>query len=143
MKFTYYHVFYHCKNFFVGSESNLALLDSQSQPSRRGSDTHLNAFLRGEISEATVPEFCDTSCFKTIINRANKNQKKPKEQKVKTVEIIKAVKDMISKKPFTKKSSSVSRQFEFSLSNLMKTLAQSTPYFIRCIKSNNEKVRII
>jgi myosin-9 len=44
------------------------------------------------------------------------------------------------KSHISNKPSSVSRQFGISLSRLMKTLAQATPYFIRCIKSNNEKV---
>lgn len=53
-----------------------------------------------------------------------------------------SVKEMISgNKPVTKKSSSVSKQFQHSLTKLMKTLSDSAPYFIRCIKSNNEKVQ--
>ncbi|KAH7730130.1 myosin VA [Aphelenchoides avenae] len=53
---------------------------------------------------------------------------------------VAAVKEIIGKKPVTNKPTSVSRQFEYSLSRLMKTLSQATPYFIRCIKSNNEKI---
>lgn len=50
---------------------------------------------------------------------------------------------MIGKRPGStagSKPTSVSKQFEFSLIRLMKTLSQASPYFIRCIKSNNEKI---
>lgn len=32
----------------------------------------LSAFLRGELNENIVPDFCDTSVFQTIVNRALK-----------------------------------------------------------------------
>jgi len=35
---------------------------------------------------------------------------------------------------------SVSQQFQQSLNSLMITLNQANPFFIRCIKSNSEKV---
>ena len=54
--------------------------------------------------------------------------------------ISKALKNAVGKHKVSNKPSSVSRQFGESLSRLMKTLGQATPYFIRCIKSNNEKV---
>uniref|UniRef100_A0A914PHG0 Myosin motor domain-containing protein n=1 Tax=Panagrolaimus davidi TaxID=227884 RepID=A0A914PHG0_9BILA len=107
---------------------------------KRGSDSHLSAFLRGEISEAIVPDFCDTSVFKTIVTRAKKPQTKQKPERQPTLRSLQAVKEIIGKKPLSNKPSSVSRQFEYSLSRLMKTLSSATPYFIRCIKSNNEKI---
>ncbi|VDK33564.1 unnamed protein product [Gongylonema pulchrum] len=39
---------------------------------RVGSDVHLSAFLRGEITPELVPDFCDTSFFKTIATHARK-----------------------------------------------------------------------
>jgi len=107
---------------------------------RRGSDSHLSAFLRGELNESIVPEFCDTSVFKTIVNRAKKQPMKPKAERQSVLKSLQAVKELIGKKPISNKPMSVSRQFEYSLGRLMKTLSQATPYFIRCIKSNNEKI---
>ncbi|ESP05442.1 hypothetical protein LOTGIDRAFT_102587 [Lottia gigantea] len=40
----------------------------------------------------------------------------------------------------SKKPPSVSAQFQWSLSRLMTTLNQANPFFIRCIKSNSEKL---
>lgn len=37
----------------------------------------------------------------------------------------------------------VSAQFQLSLHSLMETLNQANPFFIRCIKSNSEKVKVI
>ncbi|CAD5206531.1 unnamed protein product [Bursaphelenchus okinawaensis] len=121
------------------SVDRLLVPHEPSKPVRRGSDSHLNAFLRGDLSIDIVPDFCDTSVFKTIVNRAKKAPSKPREERQSAVKSLQAVKELIGKKPISNKPTSVSRQFEFSLSRLMKTLAQATPYFIRCIKSNNEK----
>lgn len=46
--------------------------DSKATLTGIGSDTHLNAFLRGEISQEVVPPFCDTSFFTTIVSHARK-----------------------------------------------------------------------
>lgn len=43
--------------------------------------------------------------------------------------------------PSKKQKSSVSAQFQWSLNRLMSTLQQANPFFIRCIKSNADKVR--
>jgi myosin-9 len=110
--------------------------------SRRGSDTHLNAFLRGEINEEIVPDFCDTSVFKTIVSRARRGPTKQREERQSTVKALQAVKELTGKKPISNKPTSVGRQFEYSLNRLMKTLSLSTPYFIRCIKSNTEKASL-
>uniref|UniRef100_A0A8C9WKJ7 Myosin IXA n=1 Tax=Scleropages formosus TaxID=113540 RepID=A0A8C9WKJ7_SCLFO len=41
-----------------------------------------------------------------------------------------------------KKPPSISAQFQASLNKLMETLSQSEPYFVKCIRSNAEKVRL-
>jgi myosin heavy subunit len=105
---------------------------------RRGSDTHLKRLLRGELSTEIIPDFCDTTVFKTIVNRARRAPAKAKEER--QTAVLQAVKELMGKKTITSKPTSVGRQFEYSLNRLMKTLSLSTPYFIRCIKSNNEKV---
>ena len=60
---------------------------------------------------------------------------------------IKTLKDIASrtmygsgKDPSKKQKSSVGGQFQWSLTRLMSTLQQANPFFIRCIKSNAEKV---
>uniref|UniRef100_A0A158Q830 Myosin motor domain-containing protein n=1 Tax=Elaeophora elaphi TaxID=1147741 RepID=A0A158Q830_9BILA len=105
-----------------------------------GSDTHLNAFLRGEISREVVPSFCDTSFFTTIVSHARKQPNVPVEDCHSALKSLQAVKAFSEKKSITGKPSSVGKQFQHSLSRLMKTLSRATPYFIRCIKSNNEKI---
>lgn len=47
-------------------------LDNKAMLTGVGSDTHLTAFLRGEISQEVVPSFCDTSFFTTIVSQARK-----------------------------------------------------------------------
>ncbi|CAG9541021.1 unnamed protein product [Cercopithifilaria johnstoni] len=105
-----------------------------------GSDTHLNAFLRGEINREVVPSFCDTSFFTTIVSHARKQPNVQVEDCHSALKSLQAVKAFSEKKSITGKPSSVGKQFQHSLSRLMKTLSQATPYFIRCIKSNNEKI---
>jgi myosin-9 len=95
-------------------------------------------FLRGELTAEIVPDFCDVSVFKTIVNRARRAPTKTREER--QTAILQTVKELTGKKPISNKPTSVGRQFEFSLNRLMKTLSLSTPYFIRCIKSNNEKI---
>ncbi|VDM37297.1 unnamed protein product [Toxocara canis] len=122
------------------SVDHLGVHSAKPTVSRRSSDTHLSAFLRGDISPEVVPHFCDTSFFQTIVTQARKQPTKPKEERQNALKSLQAVKALSGQKRITGKPSSVSKQFERSLSRLMKTLAQATPYFIRCIKSNNEKV---
>lgn len=58
-----------------GSVDRLRQRDEGNQGAqilRGSSDSHLNAFLRGELGEEIVPKFCDTSMFKTIFERARK-----------------------------------------------------------------------
>uniref|UniRef100_A0A914RIV5 Myosin motor domain-containing protein n=1 Tax=Parascaris equorum TaxID=6256 RepID=A0A914RIV5_PAREQ len=124
------------------STSHLSADTANRVVSRRSSDTHLSAFLRGDLSPEVVPDFCDTSFFQTIVTQARKQPMKPKQERQNALKSLQAVKALTGKKRITGKPSSVSKQFEHSLSRLMKTLAQATPYFIRCIKSNNEKVCI-
>ncbi|KAL3088833.1 hypothetical protein niasHS_009125 [Heterodera schachtii] len=108
---------------------------------RRSSDSRLNAFLRGELPPSIVPDFCDTSVFKTIVERARKAPKKPHNDRFSNLRTLQQLKGIMSKKKqLSNKPSSVSRQFGESLSRLMKTLDRASPYFIRCIKSNNEKI---
>uniref|UniRef100_A0A915CY18 Uncharacterized protein n=1 Tax=Ditylenchus dipsaci TaxID=166011 RepID=A0A915CY18_9BILA len=45
---------------------------SQSLSRKSSFDSHLSRFLRGEISEGSIPDFCDTSMFKTIVRRARR-----------------------------------------------------------------------
>ncbi|MCP9259990.1 Unconventional myosin-IXb [Dirofilaria immitis] len=106
------------------------------------SDTHLNAFLRGDITLEVVPPFCDTSFFTTIVSHARKQPNAEVEdchRVLKSLQ-VKSSKAFSEKKSIKGKSPSVGKQFQYSLSRLMKTLSQATPYFIRCIKSNNEKI---
>ena len=63
---------------------------------------------------------------------------------------IKALKAIASRTMFggvrvssKKQPPSVSAQFQWSLSRLMTTLNQANPFFIRCIKSNTEKVSVM
>uniref|UniRef100_A0A9J2P6J4 Phorbol-ester/DAG-type domain-containing protein n=1 Tax=Ascaris lumbricoides TaxID=6252 RepID=A0A9J2P6J4_ASCLU len=122
------------------STSHLSADTAKRVVLRRSSDTHLSAFLRGDLSPEVVPDFCDTSFFQTIVTQARKQPMKPKQERQNALKSLQAVKALTGKKRITGKPSSVSKQFEHSLSRLMKTLAQATPYFIRCIKSNNEKI---
>ncbi|KAI6221305.1 hypothetical protein M3Y99_01559100 [Aphelenchoides fujianensis] len=134
--------FFRAMNAFRGSVDRLLVPNEPLHAgSRRGSDTHLAQFLRGDLGLDIVPDFCDTSIFKTIVNRARRGLSgKPREERQSSVRALQVVKELTGKRPITNKPTSVSRQFEYSLNRLMKTLALSTPYFIRCIKSNNEKV---
>uniref|UniRef100_A0A0N4ZU59 Myosin motor domain-containing protein n=1 Tax=Parastrongyloides trichosuri TaxID=131310 RepID=A0A0N4ZU59_PARTI len=124
------------------SVDHLVLPESNKRKeySRRSSDSTLNQFLRGDLPSDIVPDFCDTSVFKTIVSKARKQCAKPKVDRLSYLKSLQAVKEIYGRKPISNKPSSVSKQFEYSLNRLMKTLAKATPYFIRCIKSNNEKI---
>jgi myosin-9 len=100
--------------------------------SRRASDSHLNAFLRGEFRDK-IPEFCDTSMFATIVSRARKTPIRQQSERQSYLRSLQAVKEITGGRPLTStaKPTTVSKQFEYSLARLMKTLAQATPYFIR------------
>uniref|UniRef100_A0A1I8BZ14 Myosin motor domain-containing protein n=1 Tax=Meloidogyne hapla TaxID=6305 RepID=A0A1I8BZ14_MELHA len=125
----------------AGSVDRLELSTAQTPSmARRSSDSHLNAFLRGELPASIVPDFCDISVFKTIKERARKTPTKSHSLRLSYLRTLQALKGAVGQKAISNKPSSVSRQFGESLSRLMKTLGQATPYFIRCIKSNNEKV---
>ncbi|KHJ95256.1 myosin head [Oesophagostomum dentatum] len=100
---------------------------------RRGSDSALSQFLRGDLN-IDMPDFVDTSVFKTVLNQARRTPAKG-EERMSTI-----LKETVGKRKISKKPTTVSRQFEYSLSRLMNTLAHSSPYFIRCIKSNNDKI---
>jgi myosin-9 len=116
--------------------------DPQPSSGRRSSDSQLSAFLRGELNPNVVPDFCDTSVFETIVEHSRKVQPKPKERHRSGTRGLLALKALVARRPQqqSNKQYSVSAQFQHSLTRLMGTLAQATPYFIRCIKSNNEKV---
>ncbi|VDM68427.1 unnamed protein product [Strongylus vulgaris] len=105
---------------------------------RRGSDSALSQFLRGDL-QIDMPDFVDTSVFKTIFNQARRTPAKG-EERMTTVRCLQILKETVGKRKISKKPTTVSRQFEYSLSRLMNTLAHSSPYFIRCIKSNNDKI---
>ncbi|TKR95998.1 hypothetical protein L596_010082 [Steinernema carpocapsae] len=122
------------------SDDNLLQADaSQPSHSRRGSDSHFSAFLRGEFPESSFPEFCDISVFKTIRSQVRKSPSKPSKQENLGLKTLRAAKDLLGRKPISSKPQSVSKQFDHSLNRLMATLHESSPFFIRCIKSNNEK----
>lgn len=116
--------------------------EPQPSGSRRGSESQLSAFLRGELNPNVVPDFCDTSVFETIVEQARKQQPKPRERHRSGMRGLLALKALVARRPQqqSNKQYSVSAQFQHSLTRLMDTLDQATPYFIRCIKSNNEKV---
>ncbi|KIH64250.1 myosin head [Ancylostoma duodenale] len=122
---------------------------------RRGSDSALSQFLRGDL-HIDMPDFVDTSVFKTIVNQARRTPAKG-EERISTVRclqvglalsdwirvngsLLQMLKETIGKRKISNKPTTVSRQFEYSLNRLMNTLAHSSPYFIRCIKSNNDKI---
>ncbi|RCN30953.1 phorbol esters/diacylglycerol binding domain protein [Ancylostoma caninum] len=105
---------------------------------RRGSDSALSQFLRGDL-HIDMPDFVDTSVFKTIVNQARRTPAKG-EERISTVRCLQMLKETIGKRKISNKPTTVSRQFEYSLNRLMNTLAHSSPYFIRCIKSNNDKI---
>ena len=101
-----------------------------------------------------IPDFCDTSMFDTIVEHAKKGKRMDERQstletlKVREGSLIRGewkslsqiVKELLGTRQSSKKVISVSKQFHHSLNRLMSTLAHSTPYFIRCIKSNNQKI---
>lgn len=69
-------------NFFEESVDLPATSTNELVPSlsRRLSDSQLprlNAFLRGELNESIVPDFCDISVFKMIVRRARQTPIKP------------------------------------------------------------------
>lgn len=116
-------------------------MDSIVTSPRRGSDSALSAFLRGEL-RCEVPDFCDTSMFNTIRNQARRTPAGKSDDKMSLLKSLQILKEAIGGRRLAKKPSSVSKQFEYSLTRLMSTLANATPYFIRCIKSNNDKVSL-
>ncbi|CAI4221277.1 unnamed protein product [Auanema sp. JU1783] len=120
------------------SAGHLRVLETVIAP-RRGSDSALSAFLRGDL-HIDLPDFCDTSMFDTIFNQARRTPAGRVEDKMSNLKSLQILKETIGKKPLSKKPASVSKQFEYSLSRLMNTLGHATPYFIRCIKSNNDKI---
>ncbi|CAL2029784.1 unnamed protein product [Caenorhabditis brenneri] len=121
------------------SAGHLRVMDSIVTSPRRGSDSALSAFLRGEL-RCEVPDFCDTSMFNTIRNQARRTPAGKSDDKMSLLKSLQILKEAIGGRRLTKKPSSVSKQFEYSLTRLMSTLANATPYFIRCIKSNNDKI---
>lgn len=67
------------KNYFLESVDRLKVPKEPVNMcgGRRGSDSHLSAFLRGELNvKDLIPEFCDTSVFKTIVDRAKRHPSK-------------------------------------------------------------------
>ncbi|CCD71914.1 Unconventional myosin-IXa-like [Caenorhabditis elegans] len=121
------------------SAGHLRVMDSIVTSPRRGSDSALSAFLRGEL-RCEVPDFCDTSMFNTIRNQARRTPAGKSDDKMSLLKSLQILKEAIGGRRLAKKPSSVSKQFEYSLTRLMSTLANATPYFIRCIKSNNDKI---
>ncbi|PAV56154.1 hypothetical protein WR25_13386 isoform B [Diploscapter pachys] len=121
------------------SESDFLLRVAPEEPKRRGSDSALSAFLRGEL-QLELPDFVDTSMFSTIVKNARRTPGAKSEDKLSTLKCLQILKETMGRKRISNKPTSVSKQFEHSLSRLMSTLAQATPYFIRCIKSNSEKI---
>ncbi|XP_052098599.1 unconventional myosin-IXa-like isoform X6 [Mytilus californianus] len=81
-------------------------------------------------------------------NLLRKNKSfRPKSKPPTMLSDIKTLKDIASRTmygsgrdPSRKQKSSVSAQFQWSLNRLMSTLQQANPFFIRCIKSNADKL---
>ncbi|XP_023214421.1 unconventional myosin-IXa-like [Centruroides sculpturatus] len=85
-----------------------------------------------------------------VLERANqimlksKSSKKTKHQK--TLSNLKTMKALMGKSHYCghrtakKQSPTVSAQFQTSLNQLMETLNHANPFFVRCIKSNAEKI---
>lgn len=71
----------------VASESAGHLRVLKEVPeARRGSDTALSQFLRGDL-HIDLPDFCDTSMFKTIVNQARRTPAKG-EERISTVRCL-------------------------------------------------------
>ncbi|CAB3408102.1 unnamed protein product [Caenorhabditis bovis] len=122
------------------SAGHLHVANSITTSTRRGSDSALSAFLRGEL-RCEVPDFCDTSMFQTIRTQARRTPAASRsDDKMSMLKSLQILKEAIGGRRLAKKPSSVSKQFEYSLTRLMSTLGNATPYFIRCIKSNNDKI---
>lgn len=51
----------------------------------------LSAFLRGELTKNIVPDFCDISMFKTIVNQALKNPTKELTEKQSYLKSLKVI----------------------------------------------------
>ncbi|CAJ0568268.1 unnamed protein product, partial [Mesorhabditis spiculigera] len=123
------------------SAGHLGVQDEGVARGRRSSDSQLSAFLRGEL-RLSIPDFCDTSVFGTITSQARRSMLRPQKERLSTLKSLQILRDAMGRKRgvTSQKPTSVSRQFEYSLIRLMSTLSSATPYFIRCIKSNNEKI---
>ncbi|CAJ0954851.1 unnamed protein product, partial [Mesorhabditis belari] len=122
------------------SAGHLGVRDEDPSRGRRSSDSQLSAFLRGEL-RLSIPDFCDTSVFGTITSQARRSMHRPQKERLSTLKSLQILREAIGRRRVTSaKPASVSRQFEYSLIRLMSTLGAATPYFIRCIKSNNEKI---
>ncbi|XP_052098600.1 unconventional myosin-IXa-like isoform X7 [Mytilus californianus] len=108
--------------------SNRLRINTNSQ--RRGSDYSL--------PDSLIPS--------ENLLRKNKSFR-PKSKPPTMLSDIKTLKDIASRTmygsgrdPSRKQKSSVSAQFQWSLNRLMSTLQQANPFFIRCIKSNADKL---
>ncbi|CAC5398993.1 Unconventional myosin-IXa,Myosin-16,Unconventional myosin-IXb,Probable myosin heavy chain ECU04_1000,Myosin-6,Unconventional myosin-X,Myosin-15,Myosin-10,Myosin-13,Myosin-VIIa,Myosin-1,Myosin-2 heavy chain,Myosin-I heavy chain,Unconventional myosin heavy chain 6,Unconventional myosin-XV,Unconventional myosin-VIIb,Myosin-3,Myosin-7,Myosin-5,Myosin-9,Myosin-17,Myosin-4,Myosin-11,Unconventional myosin-Va,Unconventional myosin-Ib,Myosin-2 heavy chain, non muscle,Myosin-12,Myosin-8,Unconventional myosin-VIIa,My len=108
--------------------SNRLRINTNSQ--RRGSDYSL--------PDSLIPS--------ENLLRKNKSFR-PKSKPPTMLSDIKTLKDIASRTmygsgrdPSKKQKSSVSAQFQWSLNRLMSTLQQANPFFIRCIKSNADKL---
>lgn len=121
------------------SAGHLRVSDAVVVSTRRGSDSALSAFLRGDLT-LELPDFCDTSMFNTIRSQARRTPAAKSDEKLSMLKSLQILKEALGGRRISKKPSSVSKQFEFSLTRLMSTLSNATPYFIRCIKSNNDKI---
>ncbi|XP_064073012.1 unconventional myosin-IXa-like isoform X3 [Vanessa tameamea] len=96
-------------------------------------------------NDSIISQLVTVSSINLAINRIAKNKSfRPRERAKKGLKNLQSVKTLAGrtaapagkrKQPLT-----VAAQFQHSLAALMETLNQANPFFIRCIKSNSDKV---
>ncbi|XP_071169208.1 unconventional myosin-IXb-like isoform X31 [Mytilus edulis] len=112
---------------------------------RRGSDYSLPDSL---IPSENLLRFVKIAKTASVLRKIQKNKSfRPKSKPPTMLSDIKTLKDIArrtmygsGRDPSKKQKSSVSAQFQWSLNRLMSTLQQANPFFIRCIKSNADKL---
>ncbi|XP_071169199.1 unconventional myosin-IXb-like isoform X23 [Mytilus edulis] len=110
---------------------------------RTSNNLRINTNLQRRGSDYSLP---DSLIPSENLLRKNKSFR-PKSKPPTMLSDIKTLKDIArrtmygsGRDPSKKQKSSVSAQFQWSLNRLMSTLQQANPFFIRCIKSNADKL---
>nr|XP_049702444.1 unconventional myosin-IXa isoform X4 [Helicoverpa armigera] len=96
-------------------------------------------------NDTIISQLVTVSSINLAINRIAKNKSfRPRERAKKGLKNLQSVKTLAGRTAAPagkrKQPQTVAAQFQHSLSALMDTLNQANPFFIRCIKSNGEKV---